>query len=69
MSKLEPPDDGHVKAVCQPGQGAQTCRYLTMAPGGWSCEKLSALRNLLDWRVAEGTMIARGDNCEGRASR
>jgi len=65
-----PPDDDYVMKVCQPGKGALTCRYLTMAAGGWSCEKLvPALKSHFDARVARGDMNAQGDNCEGRGSR
>lgn len=57
--------EDHVKEVCRPGSGAETCRYLTMSRG-WSCAKLSAgLRLTLDSRE---DMVARGDNCEGRTS-
>lgn len=33
-----PPDERWVKDFCQPNTAA-CCRYLTMAPTGWSCEK------------------------------
>lgn len=69
MSDLSPPDDAHVKEHCRPGQGDGTCRYLTMSPGGWSCEKHSSLAQYLDARVAAGTINAKGDNCDGMASR
>ncbi len=59
--------DDHVRETCRPGAGAETCRYLTMSAVGWSCEKHSSLADTLDDRVAAGTMVARGDNCEGRS--
>lgn len=58
--------EDHVMATCKPGAGAATCRYLAMGAGGWSCEKHSSLAAALDRRVEEGTINARGDNCEGR---
>jgi len=69
MLKPQYPDDMYVKAVCKVGQ-LECCRYLTMGPNGWSCEKgTPALKALLDDRVAKGTIRARGDNCEGLGSR
>jgi hypothetical protein len=58
-----------VNEVCLIGQGARCCRYLTMSPRGWSCEKRHAMGRTLDARVAAGRMNARGDNCEGLDSR
>jgi hypothetical protein len=57
----------YVKEVCKPGT-YDCCRYLTMGAKGWSCEKHSEFRPLLDQRVRAGTMRAVGDNCEGIAS-
>jgi hypothetical protein len=56
---------------CRPGAKAATCRYLTgdLGPfgGGLHCGKSHpALRARIDERVADGTMIAVGDNCPGR---
>ena len=62
-------NDEHAKGVCRVGCGKECCRYLTMSPLGWSCEKHSSLRPLLDARVEMGTMNAQGDNCEGRLSK
>lgn len=64
-----PPDKEWATTVCKVGRGADCCRYITMAPKGWSCEKHSALRETLDRRVANRQMKARGDNCKGRDSR
>jgi hypothetical protein len=57
--------ESHVKDVCRPGKGSETCRYLLMGAGGWVCGKYSALAATLDNRVREGTMRAHGDNCVG----
>lgn len=59
------PDMEWIKGTCKIGQGANCCRYLTMSANGWCCEKNTDLRALLDRRVAEETITARGDNCEG----
>jgi hypothetical protein len=63
------PDPDQVKNVCKPGQGATTCRYLSVSPGrngvGYACEKATGLRYQIDERVKAGTMGAQGDNCEG----
>jgi hypothetical protein len=60
-------DDDYVRTTCQPGQREKTCRYLLCGPRGWECGKLdAAIAAVLDRRVAEGTIVACGDNCEGR---
>lgn len=63
------PDDAYAKQVCKLGQGHETCRYLTMTGGGYSCEKNGRMHDLLDYRAKTGRMGARGDNCEGKDSR
>ena len=63
------PTDEWTKTICKIGQMAACCRYLTMSPAGWSCEKHSPLSVILDRRVEDGTMNARGDNCPGKDSR
>ena len=55
----------HVDKVCKVGKGHDCCRYITMGPEGWNCEKHSSLKALLDGRVAALSMNARGDNCSG----
>lgn len=62
-------DNDHARNVCKIGQGAECCRYLTVAGAhGWSCEKYSNLGLLIDQRFMEGRMVAQGNNCPGRAS-
>lgn len=56
----------HVSGVCKIGQMAACCRYLVCGAGGFECVKHTELRELLDSRVAAGTMNARGDNCDGQ---
>lgn len=60
------PDTEYVKNICKVGQGRDCCRYLTMHPDGWSCEKNGTLRKYLDHRVNAEAMTARGDNCQGK---
>ena len=60
------PDMEYIKGICKIGQGAACCRYLTMGSGGWCCEKTTSLKQVLDARAVAGTMVALGDNCEGR---
>ena len=57
--------DNHMAEHCRPGQQADTCRYLNMRQGNWLCAKHTALQVVLDRRVAEDAIIARGDNCPG----
>jgi hypothetical protein len=59
-------DKDHVLNVCKPWNNLDTCRYLGRISDGWCCVKLTDLKEILDIRVAEGTMAAQGDNCEGR---
>ena len=66
---FEPPTTEWAKTVCKVGGGHECCRYLTMAPDGWSCAKHTGLAALLDKRVAEQSITARGDNCLGRGTR
>lgn len=63
------PDTEYANETCKIGQGAECCRYLTMHPNGWSCEKSSPLKSYLDFRVRANMMISHGDNCEGKDSR
>ena len=61
--------NNHIKEVCKIGKGHECCRYLTMGPKGWDCEKKSSLKEHLDRRVELGSMNARGDNCEGKTGK
>lgn len=63
------PDTDYAKTVCKIGQGAECCRYITMAPTGWSCEKHGSLKAYIDFRVLRDAMVSKGDNCEGKDSR
>lgn len=58
----------HIKNICKIGQGNDCCRYLTMSPSGWNCEKHSGLKKILDSRATNKTMVAQGDNCEGKTN-
>lgn len=53
----------YIKDVCKFGQGHDCCRYLTCGPNGFECEKLGALKGVIDSRVQY--MTAQADNCEG----
>ena len=52
--------------VCKIGQGHDCCRYLTMGGKGFECQKHSSLAKLLDQRVEDEDINARGDNCDGK---
>lgn len=54
-----------IKEICKMDQGEGCCRYLTIDGGRWACAKLTPLKSMLDRRVDEGKMRAKGDNCEG----
>lgn len=52
--------------VCKLGQLHDCCRYLLLDMTGMHCAKfVPSIRALLDQRVAQQTMTARGDNCPG----
>jgi hypothetical protein len=58
----------HVINVCKIGQGNDCCRYLAMGSGGFECLKMHLIIRLdLDKRVENQTIVARGDNCEGKS--
>ncbi len=61
----EPLPIPYVRDICQPGQGTRTCRYL-VRPKEWECLKLTYFKLWLDERVALDTILAHGDNCDGR---
>lgn len=69
FERTTPPDDQWAKDVCKIGQGAACCRFLCMAPTGFSCEKEGQHSALLTRRAATGQMTAISDNCDGRISR
>lgn len=55
-----------IDSVCKRGQGHECCRYLTFGGGRFCCSKnVMPIKRLLDIRVADQDMNARGDNCEG----
>ena len=56
----------HVKETCKIGQGHLCCRYLVMGGRGFECVKHTSMATLLDNRVETETIVARGDNCDGK---
>lgn len=68
-ARLTFPSLEYAMETCKIGQGHDCCRYLTMNPAGFSCEKHGRLKSHLDKRVADNTIVAQGDNCEGLSSR
>lgn len=55
-----------VRDVCKVGRGHACCRYLVGTPTGVECAKfIPQLREVLDSRVLNKTIVARGDNCPG----
>lgn len=53
----------YVKDTCKIGQGHDCCRYLVCGADGFECQKLGALKGVIDSRVQY--MTAQADNCEG----
>lgn len=56
----------HLKSVCRFGKGEETCSFLTMSVDGFECAKGTSIEPIITQRRAAGTMVAKGDNCEGR---
>jgi hypothetical protein len=56
--------EDHIKDSCKLGT-AECCAYLVMSPKGWRCAKDTAMRFQIELRLAEGSINATGDNCEG----
>jgi hypothetical protein len=59
------PNDTHVREVCKHGSGEAACRYLAIVGGEIKCGKYGPARDFIDRRVADNSMTAKGDNCEG----
>ena len=55
----------YLKNTCKIGQGNSCCRYVVASSKGIECAKHTDLKTILDQRVANNQMVARGDNCEG----
>lgn len=55
----------HVVNVCKLGCGEEVCAYLALTSDGWTCLKTTSMRGLVDQRLRNGEMTAKGDNCEG----
>lgn len=56
---------GFVQSTCKLGKGEDCCRYLTAGLKGFNCEKFSSLKEILDAKVYNNSMVAKGDNCPG----
>tara|TARA_Y100000310_G_C20701843_1_gene830707 strand:- start:9728 stop:10012 length:285 start_codon:yes stop_codon:yes gene_type:complete len=57
--------DAHRFQVCKFKKGEETCRYLSLSVKGYVCVKKTPMKQMLDNRVEEEKMSAKGDNCEG----
>ncbi len=55
----------YIKEMCKAGQEG-CCAFLVAGSEGFECAKGTGLQQLIDLRLAEGTMNATGDNCNGR---
>lgn len=57
---------GHDKEVCKFGQGPATCAFLIIAgEDGLQCAKGSGYERVIQTRLSEGTMRAKGEYCSG----
>ena len=57
----------HLREVCKLGQGPATCRYIVGQSEGLCCAKGALIQTAIDQRIH--LMQAKGDNCEGLATR
>ena len=55
----------HLDSVCKLKQGEKTCRYISLTVNGFICTKKTPIKSMLDQRVLDNKMSAKGDNCEG----
>ena len=55
----------HAKEMCKVGQGEECCAFLLMGADGFECAKGTFAEDVINLRLAEGTMNAKGDNCSG----
>ena len=60
-----PIDENTRTNVCKFGQMEQCCRYLMLGEGFFCAKLRPTLKAELDRKVEHGTIIAKGDNCEG----
>jgi hypothetical protein len=56
----------HVKEICKLRGGIGTCSFLIMGEKGFECSKGTTYEACIQRRINEGSMVAKGDNCEGR---
>lgn len=56
----------HVDEVCRPGQQGLTCAFAVVGGDGYECSKGTGIEVTIRQRMALGTMVSKGDNCEGR---
>jgi len=54
-----------LKDVCLLGQGEKTCAFIVCGADGFECSKGTGIEPHIRLRLIEGTMKARGNNCEG----
>ena len=52
-----------VDNTCKLGQGEKTCAFLTMAGATFQCAKGTFTEATIYVRLAQGTMNAKGNNC------
>ena len=60
------PDDT-LESLCKIGTGKTTCAFIGGGVNGFECMKGTSLESYIRQRVADETIGARGDNCQGAA--
>jgi hypothetical protein len=57
--------DEQAKNLCKMGQGDTCCAFLVAGRNGFACAKGTDMAGHIHYRLAEGTMNAKGNNCSG----
>ena len=57
------PTNDDIDKLCKPGQGANTCIWLLVAPTGFECCSKHRPKALLD-RLEAGNTVAKRDGCD-----
>ena len=60
---MELPNE-HVQKICKYGQGEATCSFLIMGTD-FECAKRTPFQGPIDQCRAQGTMVAKANNCSG----
>jgi len=55
----------HALIICLLGEGVKCCSYLGAGKDGFLCVKDTPFREMIEAKLAAGTMGSMGNNCQG----